>query len=103
MQEQSVETGPSLERSIGLGRVMFQSITTMAPAASVVFGLGLVMLYIGKAAPFAMFLGAVAAVCIAVVIGQFARKIPSAGGFYSYAVAALGNEVGFLVGWAYNF
>src|SRR4029077_17157835 len=64
---------PSLDRSIGLGRVLFQSITTMAPAARVVLGLGLVMLYIGKAAPFAMFLGAVAAVCIAVVIGQFAR------------------------------
>ena len=41
MQEQSVETGPSLERSIGLGRVLFQSVTTMAPGASVVFGLGL--------------------------------------------------------------
>jgi amino acid transporter len=99
----STSAAPSLDRSIGLGRVMFQSITTMAPAASVVFGLGLVMLYIGKAAPFAMLLGAAAAVCIAVTIGQFARKIPSAGGFYSYAVAALGNEIGFLVGWAYNF
>jgi amino acid transporter len=93
----------SLDRSIGLGRVLFQSITTMAPGASVVFGLGLVMSYIGTVAPLAMLLGAAAAVCIAVTIGQFARKIPSAGGFYSYAVAALGNEAGFLVGWAYNF
>jgi len=75
----------------------------MAPGASVMFGLGLVMVYIGKAAPLAMLVGAAAAVCIAITIGQFARKIPSAGGFYSYAVAVIGNEAGFLVGWAYNF
>jgi amino acid transporter len=92
----------TLDRSIGLGRVLFQSITTMAPGASVMFGLGLVMLYIGNVAPLAMLIGAAAAVCIAVVIGQFARKIPSAGGFYSYAVAVIGNEAGFLVGWMYN-
>jgi amino acid transporter len=92
----------SLDRSIGLGRVLFQSITTMAPGASVMFGLGLVMLYIGNVAPVAMLIGAAAAVCIAIVIGQFARKIPSAGGFYSYAVAVIGNEAGFLVGWIYN-
>ena len=92
----------SLDRSIGLGRVLFQSITTMAPGASVMFGLGLVMLYIGNVAPLAMLVGAAAAVCIAIVVGQFARKIPSAGGFYSYAVAVIGNEAGFLVGWMYN-
>src|SRR6266550_734935 len=100
----SAATGSaSLERSIGLGRVLFQSVTTMAPGASVMFGLGLVMVYIGKAAPLAMLVGAAAAVCIAITIGQFARKMPSAGGFYSYAVAVMGNEAGFLVGWAYNF
>src|SRR2546430_499422 len=99
----SAATGSaSLERSTGLGRVLFQSVTTMAPGASVMFGLGLVMVYIGKAAPLAMLVGAAAAVCIAITIGQFARKIPSAGGFYSYAVAVIGNEAGFLVGWVYN-
>ena len=99
----STATGTAtLDRSIGLGRVLFQSITTMAPGASVMFGLGLVMLYIGNVAPLAMLIGAAAAVCIAIVIGQFARKIPSAGGFYSYAVAVIGNEAGFLVGWVYN-
>jgi amino acid transporter len=41
-------------------------------------------------------------VLIAVVIGSLARRIPSAGGFYSYSTAALGNSAGFLVGWAYS-
>lgn len=102
MQEQSVETGPSLERSIGLGRVLFQSITTMAPGASVVFGLGLIMVYTGIAAPFAMLIGAIGGVIVAFCIGQIATRIPSAGGFYSYAAITFGNSVGFLVGWLYS-
>ena len=102
MQEQSVETGPSLERSIGLGRVVFQSVTTMAPGASVVFGLGLIMVYTGIAAPFAMLIGAIGAVIVAFCIGQLATRIPSAGGFYSYAAITFGNSFGFIVGWLYS-
>ena len=102
MQEQSVATGPSLERSIGLGRVVFQSVTTMAPGASVVFGLGLIMVYTGIAAPFAMLIGAIGAVIVAFCIGQLATRIPSAGGFYSYAAITFGNAFGFIVGWLYS-
>ena len=91
-------SAPSLERSIGLGRVMFQSATTMAPGASVVFGLGLIMVYSGVAAPFSMLLGTVAAILIAFCIAQFATRIPGAGGFYSYAAATFGSSVGFIVG-----
>jgi amino acid transporter len=93
---------PQLERSIGLGRVMFQSIATMAPGASVVFGLGLIISYSGGAAPAAMLLGAAAALCVAFTIGQLATRIPSAGGLYSYTAATLGNHLGFIVGWIYT-
>lgn len=94
--------GPQLERSIGLGRVMFQSIATMAPGASVVFGLGLIISYTGGAAPSAMLLGAAAALCVAFTIGQLATRIPSAGGLYSYTATTLGNHLGFIVGWIYT-
>jgi amino acid transporter len=93
---------PGLDRSIGLGRVAFQSITTMAPGASVVFGLGLIMVYSGVAAPFSMLLGAVVGVLVAICIGQLATRIPSAGGFYSYAATTFGNSFGFIVGWLYS-
>jgi amino acid transporter len=91
-----------LDRSIGLGRVLFQSIAAMGPGASVALGLGLIISYAGKGAPLAMLLGAVAGALIALVIGALAAKIPAAGGFYSYTVAGLGNVTGFLVGWAYS-
>ncbi len=93
---------PHLQRSIGLGRVLFQSIAAMGPGASIVFGLGLIILYAGKASPFAMLVGVLAALCVAGAIGQLATRIPSAGGLYTYSSVALGPYVGFLVGWAYS-
>jgi amino acid transporter len=102
MQRPSAEVGPGLDRSIGLGRVLFQSITTMAPGASVVFGLGLIMVYAGVAAPFSMLIGTVGAVLVALCISQLATRIPSAGGFYSFAAATFGNSFGFIVGWLYS-
>jgi amino acid transporter len=40
---------------------------------------------------------------VAVSIGQLARRLPSAGGFYTYAARGLHPTVGFLVGWGYAF
>ena len=93
---------PELDRSIGLGRVLFQSVATMAPGASIVFGLGLIISYSGPATPFAMLLAVAASLLIAVCVGELARHIPSAGGMYSYAATALGDNIGFLVGWVYG-
>jgi amino acid transporter len=90
-----------LERSIGLGRVLFQSVAAMGPGASVALGLGLIILYSTKAAPLAMLLGAVAALCIATAVGQLATRMPSAGGFSAYAARTFGTGPGFLVGWLY--
>jgi amino acid transporter len=98
---ETTTTEPQLERSIGLRRVMFQSIAGMAPAAVTMFGLGLVISYTGVASPSAMALGTVGALCVAYAIGQFATKIPSAGGFYSYMTATLGDAAGLVVGWIY--
>src|SRR5438132_2001808 len=91
-----------LERTLGFARVLSQSVAVMAPAASIVFGIAFVVLYAGVASPFAMLLGAVGALLIAVCIGQLARHVTSAGGIYSYAATVLGDGTGFLVGWIYN-
>src|SRR5579884_667537 len=92
---------PRLQRSIGLGRVLFQSIGVMGPGASIVFGLGLIIGNTGRASPFAMFLALIAAVFVATAIGQLAKRIPGAGGLYSFAAATFGPDAGFLVGWGY--
>jgi amino acid transporter len=92
---------PGLQRSIGLGRVLFQAIGVMGPGASIVFGLGLIIANTGKASPFAMLLALIAAVFVAVAIGQLAARIPGAGGLYSFAATVFGPYAGFLVGWGF--
>lgn len=101
MSDDRVEN-PKLDRSIGLLRLISQSVATMAPGASIVFSLGLVISYAGGATPLSMLIAAGVALLIALSIGQLVRHIPSAGGFYAYATAAFGDSVGFLVGWIYS-
>jgi amino acid transporter len=88
-----------LQQQIGLGRALFQSIAFMGPGASIVFSLGLVIANAGVAAPLAMVVCLVAALCVASSVGQLARYIPAAGGFFSYTSAALGRQGGFAAGW----
>jgi amino acid transporter len=90
-----------LHRRIGLKSVLFQSIAFMAPGGSVVFGLGLIILYAKVAAPLALAVALIAALCVAACIGQLARSIPSAGGFFSYITAAMGKAAGFAAGWGW--
>jgi amino acid transporter len=40
---------------------------------------------------------------VAISIGQLAKQLPSAGGFYTYAARGLHPAVGFLVGWGHAF
>ena len=95
------EEQPQLSRSIGLGRVLFQSIGVMGPGASIVFGLGLIIANTGEASPFTMLVTLIAAIFVAVGVGQLAVRVPGSGGIYSLASVALGSDVGFVVGWIY--
>src|SRR5919198_2896253 len=89
------------ENSIGLPQVLFQSITHMAPAAAVAFSIGAAVGHAGPALPLAVALALVACVLVATAIGQLAKKIPSAGGLYTYVARALGPHAGFMVGWVF--
>ena len=72
------------ESSIGLPQVLFQSITHMAPGAAIAFSILFSMRFAGPALPLAVLLALIACLLVAVSIGQMAKKVPSAGGLYSY-------------------
>jgi amino acid transporter len=57
-----------------------------------------VVSYSGGATPFAFLLGAAVLFAIALVINQFAKRIPSAGSFYTYLTRTFGIEAGFVTG-----
>jgi amino acid transporter len=95
---------PGLAReAIGLREVLFQSITHMAPAAAVAFSIIVGARFAAGALPLSVLLALVGCLLVAVSIGQLARRLPSAGGFYTYTARGLHPAVGFLVGWGYAF
>jgi amino acid transporter len=93
---------PALAKNaIGLREVLFQSVTHMAPAAAVAFSIPAGAAYVARALPLAVVLALIACLFVAVSIGELAKHLPSAGGFYTYTSKALHPWVGFLVAWAY--
>jgi amino acid transporter len=97
-------SSPGLAReAIGLREVLFQSITHMAPAAAVAFSIIVGANFAAGALPLSVVFALIGCLLVAVSIGQLARRLPSAGGFYTYAARGLHPAVGFLVGWGYAF
>jgi amino acid transporter len=102
MAQQRPSAGLARE-AIGLREVLFQSITHMAPAAAVAFSIIVGANYAAGALPLSVLFALVGCLLVAISIGQLARRLPSAGGFYTYAARGLHPAVGFLVGWGYAF
>ncbi|HKV57137.1 MAG TPA: APC family permease [Ktedonobacteraceae bacterium] len=89
--------------AIGLPGVLFQSVTTMAPAGAVAFSLGAAIPFTGGALPLAVAVALIACVLIALNIGSMAKHLPSAGGYFTYVSRGLGPQVGWLAGWLFGF
>jgi amino acid transporter len=82
---------------------VFQSITNMAPAAAIVYDFPL---QAGVAAAGAAFvLGNVIAligiILIAFTVTEFAKKLPSAGGYFTYISKSMGPSAGVYTGWTF--
>ncbi len=96
-------TEPTLARgAIGLREVLFQSVTSMAPAGAVALSIAAGASYAGGALPLAVLLALVACLLVATSIGQLAKHLPSAGSIYTYPAEAIHPALGFLVGWGYS-
>jgi amino acid transporter len=88
--------------AIGLPGVLFQSITTMAPASAVAFSLGAAILFTGGALPLAVLIALIVCSLIALNIGALARYLPSAGGLFTYVSHGLGVQAGWMTGWLFS-
>src|SRR5215831_14347032 len=89
--------------AIGLPGVLFQSITTMAPASAVAFTLGPAAIgFTGGALPLAVLIALIICSFIALSIGTFAKYLPSAGGYYTYVSRGLGAQAGWMTGWLFD-
>jgi amino acid transporter len=88
--------------AIGLPGVLFQSITTMAPASAVAFSLGAAIPFAGGALPLAVVIALVVCALIALNIGSLAKYLPSAGGYFTFVSRGLGVQAGWMTGWLFS-
>jgi amino acid transporter len=75
--------------AIGLREVFFQSVTHMAPAAAVAFSMIVGANFASGALPFSVVFALVGCLLVAISIGQLAKHLPSAGGFYTYTARGI--------------
>jgi len=102
----SAETSATRELAagaVGPVRVVAFGTSIVAPAASVVAYLVLVLAFAGFASPLVVVITFAASLCCALSISEFARRVPSAGWAYTYNSRGLGRTGGFLTGWMMVF
>lgn len=103
-QSTAPSTGPETlhANSIGLPGVLFQSITTMAPASAVSFSLVAALPFAGASLPLAVIIALIVCALIALNIGTLAKYLPSAGGYFTYVSRGLGVQAGWMTGWLFD-
>jgi amino acid transporter len=87
--------------ALGLTDVVFQGITHIAPALSVVFTLPEIATQAGAAMPLSLALSVIACFFIANTVAQFSRYMPTSGGYYTFVSRGLGPRFGFITTWSY--
>jgi amino acid transporter len=97
----SSDTTGLLKGKLNLGDVLFQGVTHIGPAVSVVFTLPFIVLYAGAAAPLALLGAVIIMLFVANTVSEFSKYMPSTGGYYSFVRRGLGSKWGFLTGWSY--
>lgn len=91
------------ENSLGLIECAVMSAAFMGPASVIFFSTSFNATFSGAAFPLSFLIAMIASLLIANTVAQFARKMASAGAFFSYTTAGLGAPAGFLVGWMVIF
>jgi amino acid transporter len=93
---------PTLARNaVGLPEVLFQSITSMAPAAAIAASVPLGAAFAGGALPLSVLIAFVGILFTAWSVGQLAKHVPAAGSLATYSAIGITPALGFLIGWAY--
>lgn len=75
--------------ALNLPEVLMQSVTTIAPAIAALFFTPFVVSLAGVASPLAYPIGFVITLLLGIVLVQFTKKMPAAGGYYTYISRSL--------------
>jgi amino acid transporter len=101
MLDTSTDEPKLLHDQLGLPAITFQGITHMAPAAGVMLSAPFIASFVGPALGLAFGMAGLIALILASSVGQMAKHIPSAGGYFTYIGKGLNPKLGFLAAWMY--
>ncbi len=87
--------------ALRLRHAIFQSVTNMAPAAAIVYDFPAQALAAGAALVLSNVIALVGVILIAFSVIEFARKLPTAGGYFTYISRGLGPRTGAYTGWTF--
>jgi amino acid transporter len=87
--------------ALRLPEVLMQSVTTIAPAIAALFFTPAVVGFAGITSPLAYPIAFVITLLLGIVLVQFTRKMPSAGGYYTFISRSIHPRVGWLVAWLF--
>src|SRR3984957_17555247 len=88
---------------VGLPTVLMQSVAQIAPAVGILSTIAFSTSLAGLGAPSTYLVAFFIALVVAIALGQLAKFLPSAGGFYTYVSKTVGPESGFIGGWRYSW
>src|SRR5437899_2028952 len=91
--------GGLMRNALSRADVIAVATATYAPTAALYYNTPFAAGFAKGAVPFAFILATVAMLAVAICMGQLARRMASAGGYYSWVRGALGQRTGFMVGW----
>ena len=87
--------------ALGLGSIVAQAVTHIAPAMGFLTGATFIATYAGTGVPLAYVGAFLVCLSIGLTLVQLARHLPSAGGYFTYVSRTLHPRLGFLTAWLY--
>ena len=87
---------------VGLPGVLMQAVAQISPTLGIFYTIAFTTGQAGVTAPLTYLLAFILCLTLAVPLGGLARRMPSAGGYYTYASEGLGPKTGYLTGWLYG-
>lgn len=87
--------------ALQLPGVVVQAITHIAPAVGMIAFIPMIAGYSGETAPLAYLIAFAVVLMLGVSLGQLARHLPAAGGYYTYVSRTLHPRFGFLTAWMF--
>jgi len=87
--------------ALGLGSVLMQGVTHIAPAVGLVLSIQFIASNAGVTTPLAFGAAFLIVMTLGISLTQLARHLPAAGGYYTYVSRTVHPRAGFLTAWLY--